>query len=770
MDALATTVTTRPRTILVAALIALVGAAVWGGDLSSRLSTGGNEVPGSDSVVAAELLAEAGNPGSPNLVVLIEERPALGAQAEAVAERVRAGLSAHPEIEIRDTAWDPTPGAERLRSDDGVGGLVIAHIAGADPEVQSVSAIVVDELRTGTWPDGVTVEVGGVGPTRHDIIETTDSDLVRAELLALPLSMLLLLIVFRTPVAAALPLVVAAVAVLGTVAALRALVEVTEVSVFARSVATALGLAMAVDMTLFLVDRYREHRSESSAPSASGPTQVTPTQTASPPSGPTEGGSTQPASPPSGPSAAGGGGVADRAERAAAVRAAMLGAGPPILLSGLTTAASLAALLLFSTPLLRSFAYAGSIVVVLSLVGGLVVLPAAIMVLGPAIDRWPVRSDRRSGQGWARLARSVMARPLLVGGAVLVVLLIVASPVRRIELGLNDDRVLPESVESRSVNDRIRTDFRGLEGGAVSVVFTETTSAPPDAAAIEAYASRLAGIDGAARVVEGSGSITVVPGVEPISEAGRELVEAIRAVPAPAPVVVGGEAARFVDNTDHVLARLPWVIAAILAINGILLAALFRSVVAPLKALVLNLISLSAMFGAIVWIFQDGRLTGLLGYTPTGLTDVTVPMLMFAVAFGLSMDYEVYLLARIRERFVASGDSREATVEGLQRTGRILTASALLMSVVFLSFATGSVTHLKILGLGITLAVLVDAFLVRALLVPSFLAVAGSVNWWPTVVPRPSATTVSADVLVDQVGSVVERPPRPRAPAAPTHR
>ncbi|MEM9562754.1 MAG: MMPL family transporter [Actinomycetota bacterium] len=716
-------VVTRPRTILLGALVALVAAAAWGGDLSSQLSTGGNEVPGSDSVEAAELLAAAGDIGSPNLVVLIEERPAIGEAAEAVAEQVRSGLAANPEIEIRDTAWDTGPGRERLRSEDGIGGLVVAHIAGTDPEVQSVSAIVVEELRAGTWPDGVTVEVGGVGPTRHDIIETTDTDLVRAELLALPLSMLLLLFVFRTPVAAALPLVVAAVAVLGTVAVLRALVEVTEVSVFARSVATALGLAMAVDMTLFLVDRYREHRAEQAA-GAIADRSVVP----------------------------------DRVERAAAVRAALLGAGPAILLSGLTTAASLAALLLFSTPLLRSFAYAGSVVVLLSLVGGLVVLPAAIMVLGPAIDRWPVRGDRRNGRGWARLARSVMARPLLVGGAVLIVLLVVASPVRRIELGLNDDRVLPDTVESRRVNDRIRSGFPGLEGGAVSVVFVEASvdATAPD---IEAYAADLAELDGVARVAAGPGSLTVVPEVEPISGDGRALVEAIRALPSPVPVVVGGEAARFVDNTDHVLQRLPWVVAAILVINGVLLASLFRSVVAPIKALVLNLVSLSAMFGAIVWIFQDGRLTGLLGYTPTGLTDVTVPMLMFAVAFGLSMDYEVYLLARIRERYLVTGDSRAATVDGLQRTGRILTASALLMSVVFLSFATGSVTHLKILGLGITLAVLVDAFLVRALLVPSFLAVAGSINWWPTVVRRPAAPVEPPPTVLDLTAEqTVNRP------------
>ncbi len=714
MAGLASFVVDRPRSILVAALVGLVAATVWAGDLPERLSTGGNEVPGSDSVVAAEILADEGVPGSPNLVVLIEQRPALGSAADSTAAAVLDELSTIDGVEVRGSAWQAEPGATRFRSDDGTGGLVVAHIAGSDAEVQATSAVVIDRLRSRTWTEGTTVEVGGVGPTRYDIVETTDRDLVRAELLALPISLLLLLLVFRTPIAASLPLVVAAVAVLGTAAVLRTLVEVTEVSIFARSVATVMGLAMAVDMSLFLVDRYREHWPGPGGRSADHP-------------------DPGPEIDRWDPTLVGGAG------RTEAVRRAVVEAGPAILFSGLTTAASLATLLGFSTPLLRSFAYAGTVVVLLALVGGLVVLPAAMVVLGPALDRWPVRRGApRAGRFWGRLADRVMDRPLLIGGLVLVVLLAVASPIRRIELGLNDDRVLPASVESRRVTDEIRTGFSGLEGGALSVVWADGPAGAPSTAEVERYGEALGALPGVARVEVTAVGYTVVPSVEPISDEGRALVEAIRRVPSPAPTVVGGEAARFVDNTDHVLARLPWVLAAILAINGLLMAVLFRSVLAPVKALALNLVSLATMFGAIVWVFQDGRFSGLLGYTPTGLTDITVPMLMFAIAFGLSMDYEVYLLARIRDAFVRSGDSRQATVEGLQRTGRILTASALLMSVVFLSFATSSVTHLKILGLGITLAVLTDAFGVRALLVPAFLAIAGSANWWPGERRRPS--------------------------------
>ncbi len=704
MSTLARLILARPGLVAAAALATVVAAGIVGGGVTERLSTGGNVVPGSDSAVATELLDEI-DAGAPNLVVLITEAPVLGAAAAGAADRVAGELEALDGVSITGSAWGPDGGAPAgpLVADDGASGLVTAHIEGDDAAVQATSQVVVDRLRVDDWPDGVAVEVGGLGPTRLDLIATTDRDLLRAELLALPISLLLLLYFFRTPVAAALTLVVAAVAVIGTLAALRLLVAVTEVSIFARSVTTVLGLAMAIDMTLFLVGRYRECRPDAPDPRT-------------------------------------------------AVGRALEAAGPSILFSGLTTATSLGALLLFSPPLLRSFAYGGAVVVLLALVGSLVVLPAVMALLGDRIDRWPVRSAPVEGTGrWHRLARAVMARPWLIGGGAVLALILVASPISRIELGVNDDRVLPTSVESRRVTDEIRTRFAGLEGGTISVVFTGSgvgavggdggRTAPVPEADLAAYVDRLAALDGVVRVDRDPDRpvLSIIPSVEPISNEGRRLVGEIRAVPAPAPVVVGGEAARLTDNVDHVVGRLPWVVAVVMLAMAALLALAFRSVVVPLKALVLNALSLSAMFGAVVWVFQDGRFTGLLGYTPTGLTDVTVPALMFAVAFGLSMDYEVYLLARIRESFVATGDPVDSTAVGLERTGRILTASAVLMAVVFGSFVTASVTHIKMLGLGIALAVLVDAFVVRTLVVPSFMAIAGRANWWPTTGPaRPT--------------------------------
>ena len=690
MSALARFVTGHAKGVLWTAAALVVLAAVWGAGVADHLSTGGNEVPGSESVRAAAVQAANGD-GSPNLIVLIGQTPQLDAAATHRAAEIADQL-AGAGATITGSAFDLTSHSipaepNRFASSDGTRGLIVAHVPGSEAAVQSFTAGLLDTIeRAPLRGDGVSVELGGAGAARLDIIETTDQDLLRAELIALPITMLLLLFFFRTPVAALLPLTVAIPAVVGTFAMLRGVTLFAEVSIFARSVASALGLAMAIDMTLFIVARYRE---------------LSPSSTSS----------------------------------TDAVRRAVEGAGAAVVFSGLTTAASIAGLLAFTTPLLRSFAYAGVTVVVLALIGGLFVLPAAMTVLGDRIDRWSVRPLDATGERdlWGRTAGAVMRRPIVIGAAAVIFLATLASPVLRLDFGLNDDRVLPPSASSRVVSDQIRADFPGAEFGVVSVVFEQGPPVDADQANVDRFAHDIAALPGAAIIIIERAQITVVPSVEPISVAGRTLVEQIRALDAPLPVLVGGEPARLVDNTDHVLTRLPWVLLAMMLVTGLMLGVLFRSILVPLKALALNLLSLSAMFGAIVWIFQDGRFASALGYTPTGLTDITVPTLMFAVAFGLSMDYEVYLLSRVRQHYLASHDVGESTATALRQTGRILSASAVLMAVVFLAFATSDVAHLKVLGIGITLAVLVDAFVVRTILVPALMAIAGHRNWWPGV-------------------------------------
>ncbi|MEO1065266.1 MAG: MMPL family transporter, partial [Actinomycetota bacterium] len=386
MGALARFTTGSAKLIVVVAAVLVVGGGAWAGGVTERLTTGGNDVPGSDSVQAAELLDERGGVGTPNLVVMITTDDLDGEAAVEVTERLANAIESDGGELVGDHLG---PDGDALRSADERSGLVVAHLPGDDEAVQQQSARLAPILRD-LAESGVEVAVGGTGPARAELITQTEEDLLRAELIAVPITFLLLLLVFRTAVAALLPLVVAVSAIAGTLIALRLLVEVTTVSVFAQNVMTALGLAMAIDFTLFLVSRYRELR---------------------------------PASP-SSTDAVGG-----------AVRAA----GPSILFSGLTTAASLAGLLAFDTPMLRSFAYAGVAVVLVAIIGALVVLPAVMTLLGDRLDRWAVRkvaprADLTTGR-WYRLAHLVMRRPGVVALVTIAGLLLVAAPFTRIEFG-----------------------------------------------------------------------------------------------------------------------------------------------------------------------------------------------------------------------------------------------------------------------------------------------------------------------------------------------
>jgi RND superfamily putative drug exporter len=521
-----------------------------------------------------------------------------------------------------------------------------------------------------------------------------------------------------------LPLAIGALSVVGTFVVLFVINEFTEVSVFALNLTTALGLGLAIDYSLFIVSRYREELRDH--------------------------------------------------EPAVAVRRTVLTAGRTVTFSALTVAASLCALLVFDIAFLKSFAYAGLAVSALAGIYAVVVLPAMLAALGHRVDALPI--GRRAvvpetGTGfWHRMATTVMRRPgpIIVGVTAFLVLL--GAPALGMRLGFPDDRVLPPGKASRDVQDVIRVEFESEEAGAAAVVATGTAGPAERAGAVSAYAERLAQVPGVTRVDAevgiycGSGGsvagvscaagdlvlpaaqspelvsrfsrpdatyLSVVPGVEPLSDEGEQFARALRAVESPfAETVVGGQSAQLVDSKASLLGDVPLALAIIAVITFVLLFAMFGSVVVPLKALVLNLLSLSATFGAMVWVFQDGNGADLLGFTPTGSLAATIPVLMFCVAFGLSMDYEVFLLSRIKEEHDGGVDNLHAVANGLERTGRIVTAAALLISVVFLAFATSDVAFIKLFGIGLTLAVLLDAFVIRGTLVPAFMSLAGEVNWW----------------------------------------
>jgi RND superfamily putative drug exporter len=481
-------------------------------------------------------------------------------------------------------------------------------------------------------------------------------------------------------------------------------------------------------------------------------------------------------------------------------------AGRTVAFSAVTVAASLSALLVFPLAFLRSFAYAGVAVAFLAGFFSVAILPAILALLGQRVDGLTIfkRSTEVHEQGfWHRMAIFVMRRPVIVAVSAIAVLLVLGQPFLRIDIALPDDRVLPKEAVSRQVHDVIRDEFDSQEAGAESVVAVGIGDPAGHTAEIDAYAARLAKLPGVARVDAvtgtycaaglaasfhctpgtvvapggqgrylgfattkdgGSTYLSVVPDVEPLSAKGESLVKAIRATDAPFPVGVTGQSAQLVDIKESLYGRLPLALGIIALVTFLALFLQFGSVVIPIKALVLNLLSLTATFGAMVFLFQDGHLSHLLNFTPTGQIDATTPILMFCVAFGLSMDFEVFLLSRIKEEHDRTGDNEQSVAMGLERTGRIVTAAALLISIVFMSFATSHITFIKLFGIGLTLAVMMDAFLIRGTLVPAFMRLAGEWNWWA---PKPlrrfhDRFGISEHVDLDGPASAPDRPARRR--------
>jgi len=696
--------------VLVLATIAFGLAGSLGGSVAQHLSSGGFDDPHSESSQAEKVLAHQFRTGTPNLVLLVDARhgtvdsPAVAAAGVALTNR----LAAEPHVANVASYWNLGRVAP-LRSKTADSALVVARIEGDQNQVVKRAGEI--EQRYVAAGAVVRVQVGGFGPVFHEVGTTIEEDLVKAELIALPITILLLLLIFRGVVAAALPLAIGALSVVGTFFVLRVLASVTEVSVFALNLTTAMGLGLAIDYSLFVVSRYREELAAGFEPNA-------------------------------------------------AVVRTVRTAGRTVAFSALTVAASLCALLVFPQAFLRSFAYAGVAVAGLAGLCAVVVLPALLAVLGRRVDALSLRrrAPKPVGEGvWHRVALAVMRRPIPVATVVILFLLLLGSPFRHLDLGRPDDRVLPTAAASRQVSDVIRRDYASQEVGALSVVAPDTAAAGTGAArdaAIGRYATALSRLAGVARVDAATGVylkgqairvgpevtarftdargtwLSVVPSIEPVSSAGEHLVAEIRSLPAPFAVEVTGTPAQLADSKASLFGRLPLAGAIISLITFILLFLMFGSVVVPAKAVVLNILSLSATFGAMVWVFQEGHFAGFLHFTPTGTIDATTPILMFCIAFGLSMDYEVFLLSRIKEEHDAGHDNVSSVAVGLERTGRIVTAAAVLIAVVFTSFATSRVSFIKLFGIGLTLAVLMDAFLIRGTLVPAFMRLAGEANWW----------------------------------------
>jgi RND superfamily putative drug exporter len=603
-----------------------------------------------------------------------------------------------------------------LKSKGGDKALVLAHLQGNEDQVNTRIKQLSPLLTRDTT--AIKVGVGGFAEVFRQVGVTIEKDLARAEGTALPITMILLVFVFGSVIAAGVPVAIGVLSIIGTLFVLFVISQLTQVSIYSMNLTTAMGLGLAIDYSLFVVSRYREELRKG------------------------------------------------RAVTAAIVRTVET-AGRTVVFSALTVAASLAALLVFPLAFLRSFAYAGIAVVAVAAAASVIVLPAILASLGTRIDKFSWRKSSASALSartkdatavgfWHSQALRVMRRPWVYAISITALLVILGLPFLHIRFGLPDDRVLPANLSSRKVQDVIRTEFTSQEAGAAQVVTTGIGDPAAHTAEIDAFAKQLSTIRGVARVDALTGFYAggqqvvppnpltqrfaakdatywnVVPSVEPISKDGERLVKDIRALHSPfaTPVKVGGMSAQLVDSKASIFSRLPLAALIIAIVTFTVLFLMFGSVLVPAKAVVLNLLSLSATFGAMVWVFQEGHGAGFLGFTPTGTIDTTTPILMFCIAFGLSMDYEVFLLSRIKEEHDRGGDNEHSVAVGLERTGGIVTAAAALLSVVFLAMSTSGVTFIKLFGLGLTMAVLMDATLIRATLVPAFMRLAGEANWW----------------------------------------
>lgn len=698
----------RRRWVLSFTLLFLIASMIFGTGAFGVLKTAGFDDPSSESVKARELLEERFEGGEPNVVLVLTaegrsvDEPELASDGASIVRRLEEVEGVSGVISY----WS-LGNATPLRSNDGDIALVLARILG-DEEFIDEQIALIDEEFTGTQ-GGFTVLLGGVNAVFADIGHTIEGDLLRAEMIAIPLTLLLLLFVFRSLVAAVLPLFVGFIAILGTLLSLFIIGSITDVSIYAINLTTALGLGLAIDYSLFVVSRFREELRTGSTVEE-------------------------------------------------AVVRTMQTAGKTVLISALTVAVSLSALLVFPLYFLRSFAYAGVAVVLLALMGSIISLPALLATMGHRINSVRIgrrRVERAEHEGaWHRVAVLVMRRPVPVATIVVVFLVLLGAPFLRASFGIPDDRVLPTSAGSRQASEILRTEFSGNAAESFGVVANGVgADRIEDIATAASTVSALEGIDrvesAAGTFVDGrlaasgpsdasylasEGSpiswMSVVPDFPVVSPEGEQLVKDIRNLDLPFDVGVEGQAAGLVDTKSAIVASLPWAIAIIVIATFVLLFMMAGSLLVPVKALVLNMLSLSATFGAMVWIFQDGNLSELLGFTATGTLDISMPILMFCIAFGLSMDYEVFLLSRIKEEYDLVGNNEKAVALGLERTGSIITAAALLLSITFFAFGTSGVSFIKMFGIGLGLAVLMDATIVRAFLVPAFMRLAGDANWW----------------------------------------
>ncbi|WP_017544962.1 MMPL family transporter [Nocardiopsis prasina] len=684
-------------------ILALTGlfaafSVVWGLGVFSDVSQSGFEDPGSESSRAMDVLQEELGHDDIDVIAVYRsdemqvDNPTFAKAVQRIADDLPEDVVTGYDLYLDEELSDVERGM--LVSEDMHSTYVPVTLAGEthDERLHQFEAAA-SVLESGP----LETHLGGPIAVEHELSETAESDIIRAELITLPVLLLLLVLIFGGLVAGLVPLAVGGLAILGSLTVLRALTSVTEVSVFAINVATLLGLGLAIDYGLFMVSRFREELGRGRT-------------------------------------------VPD------AVRRTVDTAGRTVAFSGVTVGIAFAGLLFFPQPILKSIGFGGIAVVAFDLIAALVFLPALLAVVGRRIDRLGLPLPRRTVTGvidenagaWARFARTVMRGPAVSLVAVGCVLVAFSSGLASTQFGATDQRYLPVDASSRIGTESMAEDFPAGQVGRLHVAVRGDSGE----ARLDEYVERLDALPGAVRAsvtrtTEGVAHVEVAYQGATDDPEVQQLVRDVRADPGPEgaeETLVGGVAAMQLDNLDAIVQEAPKTVAFIIGSTLVLLFLAFGSVVLPVKAVLMGALSLGASLGVVIWGFQEGLFAGLLGFDAVGTIDPTYLVLIMIVSFGLAMDYELFLLSRVREEYLRSGDNTRSVALGLQRTGRIITSAALLLGVVLVAMGTSGLLFLKIIGIGLALAVLVDATLVRAVMVPATMRLLGDWNWW---LPRP---------------------------------
>jgi RND superfamily putative drug exporter len=676
------------KSVLVLFMLVTLTAGGIGSLAFGKLDSGGYSDPKSESARATTYIIEKFKVQEPIVTLVVDSQTNVDdALVIANARALEKEIQKVKGVSKTYSYWS-TGGAPTMRSTDGKAGFILVYADLKANDFKGFSAIgaAIQERFDGNY-QGLQVYAGGGAVITHAINYKIEKDLLLAETIAIPLTFLLLIFVFGAMVASAMPLFVGVSAILGSFFLIFLLTQFTNVSVFALNLITGLGLGLGIDYALLMVNRFREelHHGKS---------------------------------------------VDESVIRTVAT------AGKTVFYSGLTVFVTMASLLFFPLNFLKSFGYAGISVISLAVLGAVIALPALMAILGERVDKGVVRKSaitpKEDGR-WAQTARTVMRRPIPVVIASLIILGIMALPIANIAFAQIDSRVLPATDRAAISSQVIETRFDGLLGSPIEVVVPNGVGREPE---ILNYLAQVKAVPGIVRIgeIETYGKdirVQVISSVASRSTASEQVIHDIRALNAPTGTLIGGAAADFTDSQDGIASKLPFALGWIALTVLILIFVFTGSIILPLKAVLLNGLSLCATLGAISWIFIDGHLKWLVGdFTVTGTLDTGSVILVAVVVFGLSMDYELFLLSRIREEHLSGKSNVESVAVGLQRSARIITAAALLLAVVFATFMISGVTSIKMLGFGVALAVLLDATLVRALLVPALMRLFGERNWW----------------------------------------